>query len=231
MHGLSFNLLFLTRILFASALGSTIGLERELTNKYAGLRTHILVCLGSCIFTILSIYAFPTAVGGSHGDPARIAAQIITGIGFIGGGTVLRHGSAVYGLTSAATLWVTASIGMACGAGMLDLAVISTVFSVVVLVLIRIFETRVLVKSAKNSKKIKIIAFCDDEDAEEVHNHIVDNFDHMHEISKKRSDKKENLTKIIAIVDVNAKKSIQSLYKSFQDLKGLESISIQEYNE
>lgn len=231
LHSLSFNLLIVSRIFFASALGSAIGLERELTNKYAGLRTHILVCLGSCIFTILSVYAFPAAVYGSHGDPARIAAQILTGIGFIGGGTVLRHGSSVYGLTSAATLWVTASIGMACGAGMLDLAVLTTFFSVVVLVIIRIFEKRVLVNSAKNARKIRIVAFCRDEDVDEIYNYIVDNFEIMHEIAKKRSDKKENLTKITAIIDVNAKKPIQSLYKSFQSLNGLESISIQEDNE
>lgn len=228
MHSLDFNFLILIRILFSVGLGSMIGLERELTNKYAGLRTHILVCLGSCIFTVLSVYAFPAAVYGSHGDPARIAAQILTGIGFIGGGTVLRHGSAVYGLTSAATLWVTASIGMACGAGMYDLAVISTLLSVVVLVIIRLFEKKVLTSSAKNTKRLKIIATCDDDDAEEIHNYIIDNFNQMHEISRKRNEKKEHSTKIIAILDISSKRPIQALYKSFQEIKALDSISIQE---
>ena len=231
MHDLAFNLLILTRLLAAGLFGSAIGLERELTNKYAGLRTHILVCLGSCVFTVLSIYAFPTAVNGSHGDPARIAAQVLTGIGFIGGGTVLRHGSAVYGLTTAATLWISASIGMACGAGMFDVAIIATLFSVIVLVLIRIFERDVLINSAKNTKRLKIIISCKDGQSENLYNYIIDNFTHMHEISKKKSDKKEDLTNIIAIIDVNNKKPIQSLYKNFQNLKGLESISIQEDND
>ena len=231
MHNLSFELLLLTRIFAASVLGSAIGLERELTNKYAGLRTHILVCLGSCIFTILSIYAFPASVSGSHGDPARIAAQILTGIGFIGGGTVLRHGSSVHGLTTAATLWVAAAIGMACGTGMIDVALMTTLFSVFVLVLIRLFERNVLIHSTKNIKRIRVIALCNNEFTSDIHDYIVDNFPHMYEISKKRSDKKENITKIIAVVGVSVKEPIHALYKAFQDLDGVESISIQEDNE
>jgi len=235
MHDLNFQLMMLTRISFSILMGFGLGLERELTNKFAGLRTHILVCLGSCVFTILSIYAFPMAVDSSNpqafGDPARIAAQILTGIGFIGGGTVLRHGSSVYGLTTAATLWVAAAIGMACGAGMLELSFITTLLSVVVLVLIRLFERNVLSNSTKNLKRLKINLTCSDEYAEEVHNYIIDNFNHMHEISKKRNEKKENSTKIMAIIDVNAKRAIQSLYKSFENLNGLEAVSIQEDNE
>ena len=125
------------RILSALLLGFAIGLEREMTNKYAGLRTNILVCLGACIFTIISIYGFPTFADGDNvivsqatgvRDTARIAAQVVTGIGFIGGGTVLRHGATVFGLTTAATLWIAASIGMACGAGMYGIAIIGTIF-------------------------------------------------------------------------------------------------------
>lgn len=229
---MEFHLLVLIRTVTAIVFGFGIGLERELTNKYAGLRTHILVCLGSCIFTILSIYAFPMAVDQSHpqayGDPARIAAQILTGIGFIGGGTVLRHGSSVYGLTTAATLWVAASIGMACGAGQLALGLIATLFSVGVLVLIRIFERDVLPSNIKNIKKLKIIATCNEENADAVHNYIIENFDYMHEISKLQNKDDNKLVTIIASIDVNDKKPIHSLYKKFQSLKGLESISIQE---
>lgn len=235
MYDISFHLMVLTRIAAAVLFGSGIGLERELTNKYAGLRTHILVCLGSCVFTILSIYAFPLAVDQSHpqafGDPARIAAQILTGIGFIGGGTVLRHGSSIFGLTTAATLWVAASIGMACGVGMLDIALITTVFSILVLVLIRLFERNVLVSSTKYMKRLKIIAICNDENVDEVHNYIIENYSHIHEIFKDRGKKESGLTKIIATVDVNVKKPVQSLYKNLEKLKGLESVSIQEINE
>lgn len=233
MLDLNFHLLVLTRVTAAILFGFGLGLERELTNKYAGLRTHILVCLGSCVFTLLSIYAFPMAIDHTHpqafGDPARIAAQILTGIGFIGGGTVLRHGSSVYGLTTAATLWVAASIGMSCGVGMLDIAFITTLLSVSVLVLIRAFERDVLVTNIKNTKKVKITATCIENQAENIHNFIVENFDFMHEISKKSDVEKQ--IKIVAVVDVNGKKPIQSIYKRFQNIEGIESISIQEYNE
>lgn len=233
MHGLEFNLLLSTRIVAALLFGFGIGLERELTNKYAGLRTHILVCLGACIFTILSLYGFPniTNQGQPYGDHARVAAQIITGIGFIGGGTVLRHGSSVYGLTTAATLWVAASIGMACGAGMLGIGLITTIVSVGVLVLIRLFEKNVLVKSTKNLKRLRISASCSEENAEQIHNYIVENFTYIHEISKKRIPEREGIVKIIAIIDINDKKPIQSLYKRFESLSGIDSISIQEHDE
>lgn len=229
---MEFHLLVLVRTIAAVAFGFGIGLERELTNKYAGLRTHILVCLGSCVFTILSIYAFPMAVDQSHpqayGDPARIAAQILTGIGFIGGGTVLRHGSSVYGLTTAATLWVAAAIGMACGAGQLSLGLITTIFSVGVLVLIRIFERDVLPSNIKNIKKLKIVLTCEEGSAEMIHNYIIENFDYMHEISKLQKKDDGDLVTIVATVDVSEKKPVKSIYAKLQSLKGIESISIQE---
>ena len=121
----------LIRIVFSIILGSIIGLERELTNKSAGLRTQILVCLGACLFTILSIYGFSTAVTlYPLGDPSRVAAQIITGIGFIGAGTVLRQGLTVTGLTTASTLWIVAAIGMACGCGQISIATVTTILTV-----------------------------------------------------------------------------------------------------
>lgn len=235
MQDLAFHVLVLTRVMASVLFGFGIGLERELTNKYAGLRTHILVCLGSCVFTILSIYAFPMAVDQTHpqayGDPARIAAQILTGIGFIGGGTVLRHGSSVYGLTTAATLWVAAAIGMACGTGMMGLGLIATLISVGVLVLIRSFEKNVLANNIKNTKRIKIITTCSDEYIEKIHSYILDNYKHIHEISKNNVGENNAIIKITAIVDISGKKQLQSLYKDFQGLEGLDSIIIQEDDE
>jgi putative Mg2+ transporter-C (MgtC) family protein len=95
----------------ATLLGGAIGLERELSGKPAGLRTNILICLGSVLFTHLSL-----GMGGSGADPTRVAAQIVTGVGFIGAGTILHARGAVVGLTSAATIWVVAAIGVALGA-------------------------------------------------------------------------------------------------------------------
>ena len=166
---LNINAEFIIRLFMALAMGFLLGLERELTNKYAGLRTHILVCLGACIFTLLSIYGFPTYAPGDNivvdnatgiRDTSRVAAQIVTGIGFIGAGTVLRNGPMVFGLTTAATLWIAASIGMACGAGMYGIALISTVLSVAVLTLIRIFERQFLPTSGKQVKRCKLVVYC-----------------------------------------------------------------------
>jgi len=225
------------RVLSALLLGFAIGLEREMTNKYAGLRTNILVCLGACIFTIISIYGFPTFADGDNvivsqatgvRDTARIAAQVVTGIGFIGGGTVLRHGATVFGLTTAATLWIAASIGMACGAGMYGVAILGTILSIITLVSVRVFEKNVLISSTKNTKRLKVNISCLNEKSNDIYDYLIEHYSHLREISKKLNKQDENLTKINVILDVVGKKPIQTMYKTFQKIEGIESISIQE---
>jgi putative Mg2+ transporter-C (MgtC) family protein len=109
-------------------LSGVIGLDRELKHKPAGLKTHILVGLGSTIFTLVSLYMFYEFQGkqGASVDPGRIAAQVVTGIGFLGAGTIMQSKGTITGLTTAASLWAVAGIGLAVGAGMYPLAVIST---------------------------------------------------------------------------------------------------------
>jgi len=120
----------LLHIAVAAALTGAIGMERELRERAAGLRTHMLVGVGSALFTIVSAYAWTDFVfsreGGVVFDPTRIAAQIVTGIGFLGAGAIIRQGLSVRGLTTAAGLWVVAAIGMAVGAGYYSAAVIAT---------------------------------------------------------------------------------------------------------
>ena len=113
----------------AAFLGAAIGLERELSGKSAGLRTNLLICLGAAIFTIISKRLDVV----TEGSTTRIAAQIVTGVGFLGAGAVIQDRRGVHGLTTAATIWLVASIGMACGAGFHDLAAISTLIVIVVL--------------------------------------------------------------------------------------------------
>jgi putative Mg2+ transporter-C (MgtC) family protein len=120
------------RMALGLVLGAVIGLERELHRQPAGFRTHSLVAVGAAIFTIISAYGFV----GSAVDPTRIAAQIVSGIGFIGAGTILQHRGNIRGLTTAASLWSVAAIGMAAGAGMVTIAVVGTVLILVVLALL-----------------------------------------------------------------------------------------------
>src|SRR5581483_3901826 len=128
----------LLRLAIAAALGGAIGLERELDEKAAGLRTHMLVAAGSALFTLVSAYGFSGILGGESGsnvlvrlDPSRIAAQIVTGIGFLGAGVIFRQGFTIRGLTTAASLWLVAAIGMAAGAGYWAGAVLATAVGVV----------------------------------------------------------------------------------------------------
>ena len=119
----------LLRLTAGLALGAVIGAERELQRMPAGFRTHALVGLGSAVFTVVSGFAF----GGDGTDPTRIAAQIVTGVGFLGGGAILRHGGNVKGLTTAASLWTVAAIGMAAGASLYIVAIGATVLTVIAL--------------------------------------------------------------------------------------------------
>mgnify|MGYP003292849045 CR=1 FL=1 len=228
------------RIVSAVALAFILGFEREITNKYAGLRTHILVSLGACIFTLISIYGFPTFADGDNvildqatgiRDTGRVAAQVVTGIGFIGAGTVLRNGPTVFGLTTAATLWMAASIGMACGCGLFGIATVSTIVSVGVLTLIRIFERKILRGSAKNIRRLKVTLFVNNDKVDEVKLFMTENFRSVEALKIQKLFENPEKTKISVTVEVVSKKPIQSIYKKIEKLEGVDSISIQGINE
>jgi putative Mg2+ transporter-C (MgtC) family protein len=138
----------LARLFIAGLLGGAIGLERELRDQEAGFRTHLLVAVGSCVFTLVSAYAwtdwtFSTSRGLVF-DPTRIAAQIVTGIGFLGAGAIIVRGISVRGLTTAATLWVVAAIGMAAGTAYYSVAIGATVLVLVSLGPLRIISKRMV---------------------------------------------------------------------------------------
>lgn len=124
---------FIWRLLAAGLLGTVVGLDREYRAKDAGFRTHFLVSLGSALFMIVSKYGFSDILGDRAVglDPSRIAAQVVSGIGFIGAGTIIFHRQIVRGLTTAASLWATAGIGMASGAGMLGIAAAATLLTLI----------------------------------------------------------------------------------------------------
>jgi putative Mg2+ transporter-C (MgtC) family protein len=139
-------LLMIVKLLLAALLGGVVGFEREVHERPAGLRTHILVCLGAALFTIVSASFSPAS------DPARIAAQVVSGIGFLGGGTILRQGNIVRGLTTAASLWAVAGIGMAVAAGgyLMLVAVTGTAIVVLTLWVVRYLETGLSKRFVRN---------------------------------------------------------------------------------
>ncbi len=130
------------RLGLAVLLGGLVGFERERQNRPAGLRTHILVCVGSALIMLVSVYGFrgDLAVIGSGVDPSRIAAQVVTGVGFLGAGTILRHGNTITGLTTAASIWVVSAIGLAVGIGFYVGAALATAMVLGSLVFLRSME-------------------------------------------------------------------------------------------
>ena len=138
-------------IVLAVVLGAAVGLERELSGKAAGLRTNILICLGAALFTLIS----RQMAEGNGGSITRIAAQVVTGVGFLGAGAIIQDRGGVHGLTTAATIWLVASIGMACGAGLYHLAVVTTVAAILVLLglmpLTRPLQKRSRARKSSNS--------------------------------------------------------------------------------
>jgi putative Mg2+ transporter-C (MgtC) family protein len=128
------------RLAVAAAMGMAIGVERELREQAAGLRTHMLVAVGACLFTVVSAYGFQGVA--TEVDPSRVAAQIVTGIGFLGAGAILREGLSVRGLTTAASLWITAAIGMAVGVGMYWASGVAVAITLVSLLALRPFRRR-----------------------------------------------------------------------------------------
>lgn len=140
------------RIGAALIIGMIVGLEREFQGKPAGLRTNILMCVGSCLIMIISLKV--ARESGNIADPGRIAAQVVTGVGFLCAGTIMRSRFSISGLTTAATIWVLSALGLAAGAGYYTLALLGTVAIVVVLILIRYLESYII--SRRTTVKIHV---------------------------------------------------------------------------
>ena len=151
------------RLLLAGLMGGIIGLERESHGRPAGLRTHIIVSLGSCLIMLVSIYGFEDA---GNRAPARLAAQVISGIGFLGAGTILREGATIIGLTTAASLWVVAGIGLAMGGGFFLGGVATTILAVCTLAFLDKIENKrpstegIIVDGIVEDKPGQLVSFC-----------------------------------------------------------------------
>jgi len=139
-------IVYVIRLLLAVILGGIVGYEREHTKRPAGFRTHILVCAGSALVMVVSEFTFKKYIGFTKMDPARLGAQVISGIGFLGAGTIMREGSSVKGLTTAASLWIVSCIGLAVGAGFYSGAITATLITFFTLIFLKKMESRLISK-------------------------------------------------------------------------------------
>jgi len=146
----------MVRIALSLILGACVGIERKTKGQMAGLRTFSLICMGACIAMMLSIYVCQETSGLQRADPGRIAAQVISGIGFLGAGTIIQMKGSVRGLTTAAGIWIIAAVGMAVGCGLYLVAVVSTVMVLLVLTLLERLEKRVNVGNESRTIRLKV---------------------------------------------------------------------------
>lgn len=217
---------FILRLLVAAILGGAIGLEREYRAKEAGIRTHVLVALGSALFMILSLHGvdsvLATTVKTSF-DPSRIASQVVTGIGFIGAGTIIFQKHVVRGLTTAAGLWVTAAIGLTCGAGLYLLSLAATLMVLICLemlnILIRKIGTRSIeltVSSQSEEALSDMLKMLEDKDA------VVDSYS-----MKDLSQPGKKLYQVSMEVKMKRKEYHDNLLKFMRNLQDITVVSIE----
>ncbi len=192
----------LFRFCLAAILGALIGMERDIRGRNAGIRTHLLVSAGAALFTLISMRV-NLLIDGQHGDIGRIAAQVVSGIGFLGAGTIIHEGLSIRGLTSAACLWLAAAIGMTAAVGFHVIAIVATALIVLILIALKSVE-----KCFVRSQYLKIkLAIATEEDLDKVH-HCLEKIPNMkmHDASIV-SNQENNHIEIEARVEVFSKKS------------------------
>jgi putative Mg2+ transporter-C (MgtC) family protein len=239
-EGMDFNTAII-RIFAAFFLGALIGLERELTQKSAGLRTHILVTVGSAIFTIISVSCFLNGIPSwevyfsQHpnrmiGDPSRVAAQVVSGIGFIGGGALLKHGASIKGLTTAAGLWVMASIGMLVGIGHIKLAVFSTILIFITLFSIGKIERLFFTKHVNPFNRIRVQITAEQASAGDVQQWVDDHFSQLMIEAKIRTMPEHQRVEIAYVLDSGkAALNVNAVSSKITNLSGVLHASINAY--
>jgi putative Mg2+ transporter-C (MgtC) family protein len=211
-------------LLLAFVLCSLIGIERQMRQKSAGYRTHVLVGLGSCAFTLVSAYGFALVVGnGVSVDPSRIAAQIVSGIGFLGAGVIFKGRDVVRGLTTAATVWETAAVGMACGAGMVSLAISLTVLHLVTLFLV---GPLVRMIPTEDRRRVLWITYAD---GQGVLRRVLAQASAMGFSSSVRRSRRigdEHTPKVVMEVRFIGKNPLQTLVPHLMEIGGVESVQV-----
>ena len=216
-------LLILVRVLIALFLSGLIGFEREIKNHSAGFRTHILVGVGSCLMMVLSLYGFEAFIEKYENvrfDPARIPSYVISGIGFLGAGTIMVYGGTIRGLTTAASIWAVAGLGLVVGAGMYAVAVFTTLIILLSLVFLNNFEK--LFTKGKSSMVVEIVSY-----PNLAINRVVSVFEESNlKVRKVEVLKVENdLRSIFIKLEPNEELNRITLFESLSNIDAVKSVS------
>lgn len=211
------------RLVLAVILGGLIGWERERNNHPAGFRTHILVCLGSGLITLISMYAFSDFMHEPNVrfDPSRVCAQVVSGIGFLGAGTILRHGISVTGLTTAASLWVVSGIGIAVGTGFTYGAILATVLGLVSLELLNRFDSFF---AKKSMKVVRMVVTDEPGILGELASLIASHGASIRKVNIDEGEMENHLIDLTFVVRLPEKMSITDLMAEIHKVKGVKSI-------
>lgn len=213
------------RVLVGAVLGAAVGLERERQDQPAGLRTHMILVIGATLAMVLSVnlgYLF--ARPGTPADPARLAAQVISGIGFLGAGAILRYGFTVKGLTTATSLWTMAIVGMAVGAGYYLIGVVTTVMILVVLALLNIIENRFLRTSV--SRFLSIEASYKKGVVKNIR-HIVEEFSDSVSSFNIQKSVKDKRMRIQIVARISRDQKLEDLIDNLSDISGVRNLKVE----
>jgi putative Mg2+ transporter-C (MgtC) family protein len=219
------QLQIILRILVGAALGAVIGYERERHDQPAGLRTHMILVIGATLAMILSVnLGFLFARPGTPADPARLAAQVISGIGFLGAGAILRYGFTVKGLTTATSLWTMAIVGMAVGAGYYLVGVFTTALMLIVLTLINILENK-FVRTAV-SRFLTIEADYHKGTVKDIRKTVLDFSDTLASFNIQKNMKSKRL-RIQIVAKVSRDQELEELIEALSDVNGVRNLKVE----
>ncbi len=211
------------RLFLSTILGGLLGWERETKRQQAGLRTHIIICVGACLLMLLSVYIPQTFTQYRNVDPGRIAAQVVSGIGFLGAGAIFRLGANTHGLTTAATIWVVAAVGLTVGAGMYEAATITTLIILFVLSILDKIGKRFFIGGSLKTLKISF-------QSSKIETTKVFSILEKHDVATRnvnvmQSTNKQN-SKIQLFVFVPDNLNVKGFYKDLNELKNVKQISL-----
>jgi putative Mg2+ transporter-C (MgtC) family protein len=213
----------LFRLFLGLVAGGLIGINREKYNRAAGFRTHILICMGSCLIMLVSIYIPQEFLNFKNGDPGRIAAQVVTGIGFLGAGAIIKLGDHVKGLTTAASIWVSAAIGMAIGAGMFWISLGAVLLVLLTLIVLERLERLIFRKRMFKSLSIQIKQPTANLDAVEQ---ILKDYKVKHEIQEVRQNTYMGIVNLEISITVDSHFPLEKFINSFTGIPNLQEITV-----